>query len=96
MSAQINVFDPTAPFRTDGLQQRLLPGNLSGKVVGFIDNTKPNFSLIADDMAAILSEQHGVSDIVRHRKRMASVPAPDEAMKDVVERCDLVITGSGD
>lgn len=96
MPAQISVFDPTAPFRTEGLQPRIMPASLAGKTVGFIDNTKPNFSLIADDMAEILQQEHGVAGIVRHRKRMASVPAPDAAMADVVERCDLVITGSGD
>ena len=96
MPAQIAVFDPTAPFRTEGLQQRRMPASLEGKVVGFIDNTKPNFSLLADDMAELLKSSHGVSGIVRHRKRVSSVPAPEESMQDVVDRCDLVITGSGD
>jgi hypothetical protein len=96
MPAQITVYDPTAPFRSEGLQQRILPKTLLGKTVGFIDNTKPNFSTIADDMAMILKERHGVKDVVRHRKRVASVPAPEAAIADVVEKCDLVITGSGD
>lgn len=96
MPAKITVFDPTAPFRSDSLQQRRLPKTLKGKTVGFIDNTKPNFDLLADDMAAILTERYGVGGIVRHRKRMASVPAPEEAMKDIIDRCELVITGSGD
>jgi hypothetical protein len=96
MSTPISVFDPTAPFRTEGLQQRIMPAALAGKTVGFIDNTKPNFSLIADDMAEILQKEHGVATIVRHRKRVASVPAPEAALADVVAKCDLVITGSGD
>jgi len=96
MSAIIPVFDPTAPFRSEGLEKRLLPDTLAGTVVGFIDNTKPNFNLLADDMAMILKERCGVTGIVRHRKRVASVPAPDDAMQDVVDQCDLVITGSGD
>ena len=96
MSSPISVLDPTAPFRTEGLQQRIMPAALAGRTVGFIDNTKPNFSLIADDMAEILQREHGVVAIVRHRKRVASVPAPEEALVDVVAKCDLVITGSGD
>ncbi len=96
MSARIAVFDPTAPARTGGLQQLRMPDTLQGKVVGFIDNTKPNFSVLADDMAEMLKSRYGVREVVRHRKQMASVPAPEAAMKDIVDRCDLVITGSGD
>ena len=57
MPAQISVYDPTAPFRSDGLQERILPRTLVGKTVGFIDNTKPNFDNIADDMAMLLKER---------------------------------------
>lgn len=96
MPAQITVYDPTAPFRSEGLQERILPKTLVGKTVGFIDNTKPNFDNIADDMAMLLKERYGVKDIVRHRKLLASVPAPEAAIADVVDKCDLVITGSGD
>ena len=47
---------------------------LAGKVVGFIDNSKPNFAELADDLAALLTAQHGVARVVRHRKRAASIP----------------------
>ena len=96
MPAMLTVYDPTAPFRSDGLTGRLMPQRLAGKVVGFIDNTKPNFSLLADDIGQLLTERHGVTGIVRHRKRAASVPAPDDALDDSAARCDLVVTGSGD
>lgn len=96
MATMTSVFDPTAPFRSEGTQKRIMVTGLRGKTVGFIDNTKPNFSLLADDMAEILQRDHGVSAIVRHRKRLASVPAPEEALADIVANCNLVITGSGD
>jgi len=96
MPQQIAVFDPTAPFRSDGLTKRLLPDSLNGKVVGFIDNSKPNFRLLADDMAEALVAHHGVASVIRHVKRAASIPAPEEAMQDVVANCDIVIAGSGD
>ena len=37
-----------------------------------------------------------IESVVRHRKRSASIPAPDTVFADVAEKCDLVITGSGD
>ena len=69
---------------------------LEGKVVGFIDNSKPNFHLLADDLADLLVARHRVKAVVRHRKLAASIPAPEAALADIEEKCDLVITGSGD
>ncbi len=70
--------------------------SLEGKIVGFIDNSKPNFNHLADDLAELLVLRHGVASVVRHRKRGASMPAPEQVMADIAEKCDLVITGSGD
>jgi hypothetical protein len=69
---------------------------LKDKVVGFIDNSKPNFNHLADDLAQLLISRHGVARVVRHRKLSASRPAPDETIADIKQQCDLVITGSGD
>lgn len=69
---------------------------LAGKVISFIDNTKPNFDLLADDMASLLMEQHGAARIVRHRKRAPSDGASVEMLQEIEENCDLVIAGSGD
>ena len=69
---------------------------LKGKVVGFIDNSKPNFHHLADDLAEILVERYGAASVVRHRKRSASMPAPESVYADIAEKCDLVVTGSGD
>ena len=69
---------------------------LKGKVVGFIDNSKPNFNHLVDDLAELLVSRHGVASVVKHRKLAASIPAPDAAIADVEQQCDLVIAGSGD
>jgi hypothetical protein len=75
--------------------EQLLAG-LAGKVVGFIDNAKPNFNYLVDDLADLLTSRHGVKRVLKRQKRSASVPAPDEVIKEFAEQCDLVITGSGD
>ncbi len=90
------ILDPTAPSgRAPQWSWRALD-TLQGKVVGFIDNSKPNFNLLADDLAELLVKHYGVARVIRHRKRAASVPAPDAAYRDIKDNCDLVITGSGD
>ena len=70
--------------------------SLHGKVVAFIDNSKPKFDHLADDLAGLLISRHRVARVVRHRKRAASVPALDAVYADIAAHCDLVITGSGD
>lgn len=69
---------------------------LSGKVVGFIDNAKPNFDHLVDDLAERLIADYGVKRVVKRRKTSASIPAPDEIVRELADECDLVITGSGD
>lgn len=96
MTANMTVFEPTAPYRTEGRQERFALDTLKGKVVGFVDNTKPNFNNLVDDLAELLERHYGVRSTVKHRKRGPSVPAPDEVLQDLVAQCDLVITGSGD
>ena len=91
------VLDPVAPAATAGESAAFRPlASLDGKVVGFIDNSKPNFQFLADDLGALLKSKYGVADVVRHRKPTASVPASAQVLADIDKQCDLVITGSGD
>lgn len=96
MPSSISIFDPSAPSPAADQQTRRALDGLNGKVVGFIDNAKPNFNYLVEDLAELLVGKHGVKSIVKHRKRTASSPATDEVMKDVTGKCDLLITGSGD
>jgi hypothetical protein len=71
-------------------------GDFSGKVIGFIDNAKPNFDLLVQDMAALLTSKYGVADVIVRRKRGASMPADEAVIAELAEKCDVVITGMGD
>lgn len=93
--AMTMVFDPTAAPAEGSTVTHSLSG-LAGKVVGFIDNTKPNFRELAEAIGALLVADHGVTRIVMHQKRNASVAAAEEAIESIAAECDLVIAGSGD
>ena len=98
MTATLTLFDPTAPRR----ESDAAPGTantlagLAGKVVGFIDNAKPNFGVLADDLGELLKTRYGVSRVIKRRKPSASVPAKAEVIEELAKECDVVITGSGD
>ena len=57
MAGTVLLYDPSAP-RSERPQQsdRILTA-LAGKVVGFIDNAKPNFNYLVDDLADLLIEK---------------------------------------
>jgi len=75
------LFDPTAPRQEgDGEARHALSG-LKGTVVGFIDNAKPNFNHLVDDLADLLIARYGVARVVKRRKRSASVPATSPVTK---------------
>src|SRR5215210_8401591 len=97
MSATLTLFDPTAPGREadPAIGHEALSG-LAGKVVGFIDNAKPNFNVLADELGELLMSKYGVARVVKHRKPSASVPAKPEVIEAFSGECDVVITGSGD
>ena len=96
MTGTVLLYDPTAPRMERPEQAEQLLAGLAGKVVGFIDNAKPNFNHLVDDLADLLTSRHGVKRVLKRQKRSASVPAPDEVIREFAEQCDLVITGSGD
>lgn len=96
MSRTILLFDPTAPAASETLYASRKLERLAGSKIGFIDNSKPNFGYLIDDLATLLVERHGVAKIVKHAKRGPSMPAATEVIDDIASQCDLVITGSGD
>jgi len=96
MTGTVLLFDPTAPRQQGGPRAQRVLDRLAGKTVGFIDNAKPNFNNLVDDLAGLLVSRYGVAKVIKRKKRAASVPAPEAIYKELEEQCDLVIAGSGD
>jgi len=95
-TASTLVYDPVAPCHNVPQDSRKALDTLRGKVVGFIDNSKPNFVHLVDDLADLLVSRYGVAKIIKHRKRSASMGASEAVLNELAEQCDAVITGSGD
>lgn len=98
MSTTIILYDPTAPPQAAGAQTQvsLKPVQLSGATVGFIDNAKPNFNHLVDELAELLTSHYGVKRVITRRKTSASIPATADVVEALANTCDVVITGSGD
>ena len=92
----MKLYDPTTARGPESAGAGPTLATLSGSVVGFIDNAKPNFNHLVDDIGDLLVSNYGVKRVVKRRKSSASIPAPDEVVRELADECDLVITGSGD
>ena len=98
MSANLRLYHPAASAdnsSTPDITMGRALENLQGKVVGFIDNAKPNFQYLVEDLETQLKARYGVKAVKKHRKP-GQVPVKPEILKQFVEECDAVITGSGD
>ena len=96
MNDCMRVYDPTGPASNEARGSAPALDGLAGKVVGFIDNAKPNFHYLVDDLAELLTTKYGVASVVKRSKRSAAVPAPADVVDELAGCCDVVITGSGD
>jgi hypothetical protein len=96
MTGMLLVYDPTAPATPQAATGSKRLERFAGTVVGFIDNAKPNFGFLVDDLAELLTERHGVKAVIKRSKRGPSMPAAESVIEDLAGQCDIVITGSGD
>jgi hypothetical protein len=69
---------------------------LRGKVVGFLDNSKPNADKLAERLAELLKEKYGVANMVTRRKLTAQQGAPKKYLDELAAQADFVMTGLGD
>ena len=96
MSQTVAVYDPVAPCLTQAMASRRTLDRLDGKVIGFVDNAKPNFNHLVEALSRVLVDKYGVKSVIARRKRSAAQGAPDAMLKELVETADAVIAGSGD
>ena len=96
MNESMLIYNPVATGHAGPQQSRRPLEQFAGKVIGFVDNSKPNFSNLVDDLAQLLVDQYGAKAVIKRGKGSPSVPAPAAVMQELYEQCDAVITGSGD
>jgi hypothetical protein len=94
--ARITVLSPIGAVQTASVSVPALPGELAGRTVGFLDNTKANFDRLVGEIGAILTERFGVDHVLHRRKANASTPAAPEILAELAKECDVVFAGSAD
>jgi DNA-binding ferritin-like protein len=70
--------------------------DLHGKVVGLLDNSKPNADKLAERFADLLKKEYGVAKVISRRKLTAQQGAPKEYLDELAAQADFVLSGLGD
>ena len=91
----LRVLDPRAG--AEGEAVRLAPPvpELSGAVVGLLDNAKIGTARFYDHLEAILRSRLGVREVIRRRKPDSSRPAPPALLGELAA-ADAIVSGIGD
>jgi len=92
----IRVLSPTGIDTGERVSVPALPHDLSGRTIGFLDNTKHNFDRLVTGIGAALRERHGVERVVIIRKANAATGADHSIIETLSKECDLVFAGSAD
>jgi hypothetical protein len=91
----IDVLDPTATPTVKQEHMALCLNDLNGKVIGLVDNRKPNFDIFLENVEAALRQKFQFAEIVHLKKggTGATVPMTPDEMKQLVPKCDAVVYG---
>jgi len=92
------ILSPEGKAQTSAERVASLPrfANLRGKVVGVLDNSKPNMDRLAERLTEQLMEKYGVAKVISRRKLTAQQGAPKAYLDELAAQTDLVLSGLGD
>ena len=92
------VLSPEGMAQTSAVRIAGLPQftDLRGKIIGVLDNSKPNADKLAERFAELLKEKYGIAGVITRRKLTAQQGAPKQYLDELAAQADIVLSGLGD
>jgi hypothetical protein len=90
------IIDPTSRRAAEPGTLAPRKGTLEGATIGLLNSTKRNSDILLHAIGMELKEMYGVKEVIEVSKPTFSLPAPPKLVDELVEECDVVITGVGD
>jgi hypothetical protein len=92
------VLSPEGQAKTSAKRIAAVPKfhDLRGKVIGLLDNSKPNADKLGERFEHLLREKYGVAGVVKRRKLTAQEGAPKQFLDDLAAQADFILSGLGD
>ena len=96
----IQVINPTAPAVSVSSEVASPVNDLNGKVLGLMDNSKPNFDIFLARIEERLIQRFRFTDIMRGQKSKAgggaAIPFSASRMEEFTAKCDVMVNGMCD
>lgn len=92
---EIVVLDPTIAGRAKAPELAARPADLHGKVVGALWNGRPQEDRVLKGILAHLEAAYRLKGTRLYRKPQLYTSAPEDMIDEIVDDCDVVITGVG-
>lgn len=92
----VRLVDPVTQPTASSFAGAARVDDLRDKVVGLVDDSKPNAKELLEEVVVLLKERYGVRDVVSHRKPSASKAADPMVIADMGKACDYAIVAIGD
>ena len=92
----VQVLDPTVESVSVEAVVASRPITLDHKVLGLLANGKSNSVELLEMVHEIIADRFEFREVISLNKGNASRPCPDNLIEELVQKCDLVITASGD
>lgn len=95
MTNQQSFIDPSRGGARERLPKAARPMDLTGKVVGLLDNTKEQADVILATIGEALREKYGVADVIIRRKQYFSKPAAPEIIDEMAKKVQVAVAAVG-
>ena len=95
-TSMVEVLDPRVE---PTLEQAIIaprPSSLDGVSIGLLANGKQNSAELLEIIYEILADRYDFSVVIAKNKGNASRPCPEDLLDELAERCDVVVTSTGD
>jgi len=92
------VLSPEGKAQTSAAGVNAVPkfNDLRGKIIGLLDNSKPNADKLGERFEQLLREKYGIAGVIKRRKLTAQESAPKQFFDDLAAQADFVLSGLGD
>ena len=92
----LRLLDPTSAPRPASFQPAPRPLTLDGKVLGLLNNGKPNADRLLARLHAHLAKRYRLAGVVHEGKPSTTRPATGATIEALAASADVVITAVGD
>ena len=96
MTSKLEILDPTVESISSRSVVATRPMTLNGLRIGLLANGTSKGDELLDLVYEIMANSFAFKDVIKLNKGNASRPCPKKLMDELVDKCDVAVTATGD